>query len=150
MVVPAIRGKGPAVSGEAPNADPQGWDYCPHNPVPRFRVGAGLTATRLRTGLVPVHRRGRNVHQQGSAVNVSKLKLLSAGVWRWRRRRVMGALAVGGGVASRADLPVTRPRDHDAVTIGETVTETTRWSHRTDGVRAACHVHHTVWSPGRH
>ncbi|MEN4473561.1 hypothetical protein [Mycolicibacterium cosmeticum] len=57
-------------------------------------------------------------------MNVSKLKLLSAGVGGGAAV-AMGVLAVGGGEVSRADPLPPGPVTTTPVTIGETVTETT-------------------------
>ncbi|CDO05533.1 hypothetical protein C1S82_25715 [Mycolicibacterium cosmeticum] len=57
-------------------------------------------------------------------MNVSKLKLLSAGVGGGAVV-AMGLLAVGGGEVSRADPLPPGPVTTTPVTIGETVTETT-------------------------
>lgn len=57
-------------------------------------------------------------------MNVTKLKLLSAGVGGGAVV-AMGLLAVGGGEVSRADPLPPGPVTTTPVTIGETVTETT-------------------------
>lgn len=57
-------------------------------------------------------------------MNVSKLKVLSAGVGGGAVI-AMGVLAVAGGEVSRADPPPPGPLTTTPATVGETVTETT-------------------------